>query len=222
MLRRLALAPLLALALAGCGGALPMARQAERPRPQAAVQPDIRPEARQCLAELGGRSTRFSPLPDRFYGAGCSTLNSVSLSGVAGDEGALGVTNLGAVACPLANTFAAWARFGVDRAARQILGSPLARIETMGSYSCRTVAGTSRPSAHSRAEAIDVAAFVLADGRRISVLGGWNASSDDERRFLRTVHTSACKRFGMVLGPEYNAAHRDHLHLELGDGSYCR
>ncbi len=210
-------------ALSGCGSAVPTARQAERPRPQSVVRPDLAPspETRQCLTELGSKSTRFSALPDRFYGAGCSALNSVSLTGVAGDEGSLGVTNLKTVACPLANGFAGWARYGVDRAARQILGSALSSIETMGSYSCRTVAGTSRLSAHSRAEAIDVAAFILADGRRISVLGGWNATAD-ERQFLRTVHTSACKRFGTVLGPDYNAAHRDHLHLELGDGTYCR
>ena len=136
-------------------------------------------------------------------------------------RGEFTVTNLGAVACPLANTFAAWARYGVDRAARQILGSPLVRIETMGSYSCRNVAGTGRLSAHSRAEAIDVSAFVLADGRRISVLSGWNASRQ-EREFLQVIHKSACKRFGTVLGPDYNRAHHDHFHLEHGTGSFCR
>ena len=91
----------------------------------------------------------------------------------------------------------------------------------MGSYSCRNVAGTARRSAHSRAEAIDVSAFVLADGRRVSVLSGWNASRG-EREFLRVVHKSACKRFGTVLGPDYNRAHHDHFHLEYGKGNYCR
>jgi hypothetical protein len=146
----------------------------------------------------------------------------VRLDGLAGDRGEFALTNLGPVACPLAGAFAGWARFGVDRAARQILGSPLARIETMGSYSCRAVAGRSRMSAHARAEAIDVGAFVLADGRRVSVKAGWNGPSERERAFLRTVHASACKRFGTVLGPDYNAAHADHLHVELGSGSFCR
>ena len=127
-----------------------------------------------------------------------------------------------AVACPLANTFAAWARYGVDRAARQVLGSALVRIETMGSYNCRTVAGSSRRSAHATANAIDVAAFVLADGRRISLSGGWSGGSAKERQFLKTVHTSACKRFGTVLGPAYNAAHKDHFHLELSGKAFCR
>ena len=222
MRRIAALASLLPLALTGCG-AIPDSRAPARPITQAAPQTPFaaRPEALTCHATLGKTGSQFAPLPDRMYGAGCSTTNSVRLERVGGDSGQFAVTNLNALACPLANNFAAWARFGVDRAARQILGSPLVRIETMGSYSCRNVAGTTRLSAHSRAEAIDVAAFVLADGRRISVQNGWLASPD-ERRFMRTIHASACKRFGTVLGPDYNAAHKDHLHLEFGNGTFCR
>ena len=213
---------LLAVPLSACG-ILPDSREPARPSVRAApmVAGISTAPARSCLADLSRSGAAFAPLPDRMYGAGCSAMNSVRLDRVAGDGDALAVSNLGPLACPLANSFAAWARYGVDRAARQILGSPLVRIETMGSYACRNVAGTTRMSAHSRAEAIDVAAFVLADGRRVSVKGGWIATPS-ERRFLRTVHVSACKRFGTVLGPDYNAAHHDHLHLELGDGSFCR
>lgn len=179
-------------------------------------------EARQCHAQLSQTQASFSPLPDRFYGAGCSTTGTVQLSSLRSDNASLALSNIGPVACPLANTFAAWARFGVDRAARQILGSPLVRIETMGSYSCRNVSGSTRRSAHATANAIDVAAFVLADGRRISVSDDWSEGSSSEREFLRIIHRSACKRFGIVLGPEYNAAHRDHFHLEAGESDFCR
>ena len=146
----------------------------------------------------------------------------MKLASLSGDRGDFELANLGPVACPVANAFSGWARFGVDRAARQILGSGLARIETFGSYSCRNVAGTSRRSAHATAEAIDISAFVLDDGRRISVLGDWSNGDAREREFLRVVHRSACKRFGTVLGPEYNAAHRDHFHVESSGGGYCR
>lgn len=121
----------------------------------------------------------------------------------------------------MANAFVAWARFGVDRAARQIMGSPVSRIETYGSYACRNVAGSSRRSAHATASAIDISAFVLADGRKVSVLDGWNGNSA-ERRFLRVVHQSACKRFGTVLGPNYNAAHANHFHVESSGRGFCR
>ena len=181
-----------------------------------------RPEARQCLSQLGATRADFTPLPDRYFGAGCSTLNTVRLASLRSDDGTLGLSNLGPVTCPLASTFAAWARYGVGRAAQQILGSELVRIETMGSYNCRTIAGTERLSAHAKAKAIDVSGFVLADGRRISVLGDWSDGSTAERQFLRVIHTSACKRFGTVLGPNYNTAHADHLHVELSGKGFCR
>ncbi|MEP5938471.1 MAG: extensin family protein [Erythrobacter sp.] len=226
--RSFAVAIVSALALSACG-AVPDGRggqeQARSDRSGPASTPNPVPKSRSaklCLANLGETGSRFTVLPDRNYGSGCQRENSVLLSALQGDRSQFAISNIGAVECETARLFSAWARFGVDRAARQILGSPLDRIETMGSYSCRNIAGTGRRSAHSRAEAIDIAAFVLEDGRRISVLSDWSAGDRREREFLRTVHRSACKRFGTVLGPDYNTAHRDHLHLEEGDGSFCR
>lgn len=83
----------------------------------------------------------------------------------------------------------------------------------MGSFACRNVAGTSRRSAHASADAIDIGGFVLADGRCISVQDGWSGSAQ-EREFLRIVQRSACRRFNTVLGPDYNADHHDHFHVE--------
>lgn len=189
---------------------------------RSASQISTRPEARQCLSALGTRRASFTPLADQRYGRGCGRRNAVLLSSLGSDDGAFDISNLGAVTCPMANTFAGWARFGADRAARQILGSELVRIETMGSYNCRNVAGSRKRSAHSTANAIDVSGFVLADGRRVSVQGDWSYGTPAERRFLRVVHASACKRFGTVLGPAYNQAHADHFHFEKGGSKFCR
>ncbi|MXO74256.1 extensin [Altererythrobacter aerius] len=212
-----------ALALAGCGKLVPQGTEAARPPVSAPRPAAVASEARQCMTGLGETGARFSPAPDRYFGAGCSTIGTVNLAALQGDTAQFAVTGMGPVTCPLAETMAAWARFGVDRAARHTLGSPLSRIETFGSYSCRDVAGSSRRSAHATAQAIDVASFVLADGRRISVTEDWNGADPARREFLRLVHASACKRFGTILGPDYNAAHRDHLHLEAGrSGGFCR
>lgn len=219
MRRILCLVPVLAL-LSGCID-IPQGKQQAVRRPASAVLTP-RPETRQCLAQLGQTKANFTPLPDQYFGAGCSTLGTVKLANLRGDDAVLGLANLGPVTCPLASSFAGWARFGVDRAAVQIMGSRLAKIETMGSYNCRNVAGSSRRSAHATANAIDVSAFVLEDGRRISVAGDWGTAAGPKRQFLTTVFASACKRFGTVLGPAYNAAHRDHLHLELSGRAYCR
>ncbi|MEQ8411164.1 MAG: extensin family protein [Erythrobacter sp.] len=239
---RFASAPLAALALASCGSVIPapagVAPGAAVSASSATSPPPItRPANRlasaprgyrssgpvaNCIADLGASGARFEPLPDTYAAPGCNKLGTVRLSALSGDDGMFGISNLGPVKCGTAKAFTDWARFGVDRAARQILGSPLMRIETMGSYACRNVAGTDRRSAHARAEAIDVSGFVLEDGRRITLSGDWNDGTAAEREFLRVVHRSACKRFGTVLGPQYNAAHRDHFHLEGTGPRFCR
>jgi hypothetical protein len=226
------------LALGACGSLIPggssgtapgaassTARSPAQPSSRVASAPQsyaLRPEDASCLADLGASGARFDPLPDTYAAPGCNTLGTVQLMALAGDRAPLSVSNLGPVQCGTAKAFNDWARFGVDRAAREILGSPVARIETFGSYACRNVAGTERRSAHARAEAIDVAGFVLADGRRIVLKRDWDGGDAATREFLRVVHKSACKRFGTVLGPEYNAAHADHFHLEGTGATFCR
>jgi hypothetical protein len=187
----------------------------DRPAPSAAPSQT----ALQCHAELRREGVEFRILPDRFYHGGCSALGSVQLL-----EIGTPVTNLGAMTCPLARQFARWARETVQPAAEQWLDSKVVRIESMGTYSCRPVNGQAgnKLSEHGRANAVDIAAFVLADGRRIVILKGWNGEDEDVRSFLRAVHQSACRRFQIVLGPDANALHRDHLHFDMGRGPYCR
>jgi hypothetical protein len=191
------------------------------------VQPLPAPQgeaAGQCLSRLGQMGADYSALPDRYLDQGCTNLGTVRLAALHADSASLGVSNLGPVTCEVGRAFAGWARFGVDRAARQILGSGIRSIETFGSYSCRNVAGSNRRSGHATGAAIDVSGFVLEDGRRVTVKNAWFAGNAREREFLRIVQQSACKRFATVLSPDYNSAHHDHLHVEgVTDGSsYCR
>ena len=71
------------------------------------------------------------------------------------------------------------------------------------------------------ANALDLVGFRLRDGRRISVLHDWSGEGDNAR-FLRLVQDAACERFNITLGPDYNAAHRDHFHLDMGMWRMCR
>ena len=178
-------------------------------------------QTRQCMADLGAASVHYTPLPDTLFGGGCSALGSVKLLDIGTP-----VTNLGAMTCPLAKTFAAWSRYAVRPAARKFLGAEVVKIETMGTYSCRTIVGNGasagKLSEHAHSNAVDVSAFLLDDGRRIAIRGGWTGGTSDERAFLKTIHESACKRFATVLSPDYNSAHYDHLHLDMGKGPFCR
>ena len=191
-------------------------RPAAQFAPPLGIQPNSGSNSRQCLINLGQSQANFTPLPDQYFGTGCSTINTVRLAWLRGDDAHLQLANMGPVTCSLASALEGWARFGVDRAARQMLASPLARIETFGSYSCRNIAGSDRRSGHATANAVDIAAFVLADGRRIAVKAKWSEGTFAERNFLRVVRISACRRFATVLTPDFNAAHQDHFHLEVG------
>ncbi len=214
-------AALLALVLSGCSGDLvPRGRVARVPTPpsrpvRAPAQPAL--ETRQCFAKLQSQAVAFTPLPDRNFGGGCSAVNSVKLLDIG-----VPATNLGAMTCNLAANFAAWARYGVQPAARVIFGAEIEKIETFGTYNCRPIAGSGKLSEHAHSNAIDVSAFVLSDGRRISIQKDWTGDRQT-RQFLALVHASACKRFNTVLSPDYNAAHHDHFHFDMGGrGGFCR
>ncbi|MCD2316365.1 extensin family protein [Sphingomonas sp. IC-11] len=202
--------------LAACGRSDPPARSDSR-TPVSRVEGPSPRETAQCHRDLRELGVAFEPLPDRSFGPGCGIVGTVKLLDIG-----VPTTNLGAVRCGQALTYAQWARNAVAPAAYQILGSELAKVESMGSYNCRNVAGTARRSGHSVANAIDVGGFLLKDGRRISVLNDWNSPDPDVRRFMQVIHASACKRFGTVLGPNYNSAHRNHFHLEADRARFCR
>lgn len=133
--------------------------------------------------------------------------------------------------CAVAAGLALWLARGVQPAARAMLGSRVVALNHYGTFSCRRIGGGEGGgdgglwSEHSAGNAIDVAAFVLADGRIISVARDWRAGGA-RARFLHAARDAACKAFGTVLSPDYNAAHADHLHLDQAGGrmgwSFCR
>ncbi len=212
--RRAAGALTLALALAACGSP----ERPTTPRPTIAT-PSAR-ETAQCLADLRAMNVAYRVLPETDSGNGCGLSGTVQLV-----EIGVPVSGLGAVRCGEARAFSGWLRNAVAPAAYQILGSELTSVQSMGSYSCRNVIGskrTDRRSGHAIANAIDVGGVTLKDGRRLTILNDWSSPDPQVQRFLTTIHASACRRFGTVLSPAYNAAHRNHLHLEDDNARFCR
>lgn len=202
------------LLLAACG-------RGERPaQPREPARPSAR-ETAQCHADLRAEGVDFRVLPDKNHGGGCGVFGAVQLLDIG-----VPVTGVTAMRCGTARAFAGWVRNAVAPGAYQMLGSKLARVEGMGTYACRNVVGSARGggrrSGHALANAVDVGGFVLKDGRRVSVLADWNGPDERARDYMRLMRRSACRRFGTVLSPDYNAAHRDHLHLEDDGARFCR
>lgn len=125
--------------------------------------------------------------------------------------------------CPLSVATYLWLR-EVETLTQDYFDQPLAKIHHMGSYSCRKQRGngSGRWSEHAFANAWDIAGFELADGTLITVLSGWDSKDKKTRKFLREARQQACRVFNTTLSPDYNAAHRDHFHVDMGPYSSCR
>ncbi len=171
----------------------------------------LRDDRELCEQVLATSQLRFDRLADSTPHPGCPLHNALRVHGAP-----VGLSNSFTATCSLALSFALFERHGLQPAAQAVFGQPVKRLEHVGSFACRSIAG----SQHSYANALDIVGFRLADGRRISVLRD-RRGEVDEARFLRLVREAACDSFNVTLGPGYNAAHRDHFHVDMGLWRMC-
>ncbi len=145
---------------------------------------------------------------------GCGTAPVARLTAILlGDGKSVALRPAAVLRCETALAVARWIREDIAAAALG-LGSALARVEVAASYTCRSrnnVTGAVL-SEHGRANALDMSAFVLADGRTLT-LADPKAPAD----FLAEVRRSACARFTTVLGPGADPSHEFHLHVDLAE-----
>lgn len=125
--------------------------------------------------------------------------------------------------CPLAVAYALFERHGMQPAAQRVFGQPVTQVDHLGSFACRNVYNRQqgRLSQHATANALDISGFRLRDGQRIVLARDWQAGGQ-KAEFLRQVRQAACNSFSTVLGPDYNAAHHNHFHLDMGRWQVCR
>lgn len=169
-----------------------------------------------CEQALKTSDLDYVSVPDSTPQAGCPVENAVRVS-----RSAVSFNGAFLATCPLAAAYALFERHGLQPAAQQTFGQPVVRIDHFGSFACRNIARSNRRSQHASANALDLAGFHLQDGTRITVAREW-AGDDDKARFLRKVKAAACDAFRVTLSPEYNAAHHDHFHVDMGGFGMCR
>jgi hypothetical protein len=126
------------------------------------------------------------------------------------------LTPAATLACPLVSALDRWVSEGVQPAAMRWFGAQVIEIKQISAYSCRSMVGdgSSHISEHAFGNALDVAGFIFADGRKVLVRDGWHGTPE-EQGFLHDVQLYACETFTTVLAPGYNAAHYDHIHVDL-------
>jgi hypothetical protein len=173
-----------------------------------------------CARTLKAPHIEAHQIADSPVRNGCGWSNAVRLVSAGGVH-----ASFDKVSCEMAVALALWLEHEVQPLALEVFGERVTAIRSFGSYSCRNVVGdghwSHRRSEHAVANAVDIAGFILADGRQIGVRSHWK-SEGAEGRFLRAAHARACPYFRAALSPDFNDAHRDHLHLDRGPFSRCR
>lgn len=178
----------------------------------------LQSEPAACQAFMATTPWRFQSVPDRDTGQGCGFSNALQVR-----QTSVAVSSQFTLSCPAAASLALWERNVMQPVAQATLGTEVRRLEHLGSYACRNVYGgeAGNRSQHATANALDIAGFVLDDGRRITVARNWQGETPASA-FLREVHQGACRFFNGALGPEYNQAHADHFHFDSGRYRVCR
>ena len=178
----------------------------------------FRNDSKACFAALDRGKIDYLAAPVRPIENGCGYTDAAILRRAGVSYGGDLLLRCGALVPLLL-----WQRYAVEPAAQQTFGSRVVAIRNYGTYSCRNINhAPDRPrSQHATANAIDVAGFVLADGTRISIARDWR-DTGAKGRFLHAARDGACRFFGVVLSPDYNALHHDHFHMDASRWHVCR
>ncbi|HKX92879.1 MAG TPA: extensin family protein [Sphingomicrobium sp.] len=168
----------------------------------------------QCRALVAQAGAGDVPAPPRRATPDCGYDDGLRLGRAAG-EAAMSPTNV-VTSCPVAAALVILERQVIQPAADRHFGTAVHEVTNAGSYSCRRLYGRTEGefSEHATGDAIDITGFVLADGTVVSVLRDWR-SGGAKGAFLKDVRDGACRLFSTTLSPDYNAAHADHLHLDM-------
>ncbi len=192
-------------------------------RVNAPAEPAAPPRVYQtaCPAVLLGRveAKALPPISE----AQCGMQSPLSVTGVLANGRMVPVSGGVQTDCGVASALPGWIE-QIDSYALAKENTRIAEVVVGTSYMCRNVDNgkTGNLSFHAFADALDVVGFKLEDGRFVTVEGGWSDALSPEGRLLRFAHDSACAHFTTVLGPEANASHQDHLHVDLGcHGKTC-
>ncbi len=181
-----------------------------KPAEQAVAPAEPQPSAcRQALTD----DIAIAPSIAAIHGPGdCGGEELVRLEAIVlPDKRRVAVTPAATLRCPMATAVADWVRTDVAPLAEK-LGSEPSALVNFDSYECRTFNGVqgAHLSEHGHANALDVHAFKLADGREIAL-----TDRNLPRSFREDVLHSACTRFTTVLGPDSDWHHEDHIHIDL-------
>jgi hypothetical protein len=143
---------------------------------------------------------------------GCGVEDPVAVTSVAGVR----LTQTATVDCSIAKSLNSW----VEDVAQPAFDGKLVEMQVAAHYICRGRNNKKGApiSEHGKGRAIDISAFVLSNGKVLTVAGNYN-------KLLRRIYKAACPYFRTTLGPGSDGYHEDHFHFDTSarnGGAYCR
>lgn len=171
--------------------------------------------AEACLDRLESEHVDFTPSPIHASSSACTIDNPVRVT-----DAAMSWRPAGLLACGFAARFDNFLAKTAEPLAQRRLGASITSMRQLGTYSCRRMVGGKHMSEHARGLAIDVAGFFLSNGQYVSVETDWHEGGHREA-FLHEFARDACAKFGVVLTPDANSAHFNHIHIDAGRYKVC-
>jgi hypothetical protein len=168
-----------------------------------------------CIAAMQRVGVTVQPMPARSDRPGCDRIGTVTIARFS--QASIEPEEM---RCEMALRLYLLERHDIQPLAQRHFGKAVDRLYDFGSYSCRNKRGGWTLSEHATANAYDLAGVRLAGGRVVNLKSGWTGDPATAG-FLHALRDRACTLFSMVLSPDYNADHADHLHFDMGLWQGC-
>ncbi|WP_349237201.1 extensin family protein [Bosea sp. ASV33] len=205
----------------GAGKAEPPATTAAPPSANAPVTPSTEASCLSALAAVpGNRVAAATPGPQDSDPA-CRVSEPVRVEALAirGQGGPAVVTFAPPplLSCAMARTLADWLDRSLQPLARGHFERDLVALRVGGGHECRrrNRASTGPVSEHATGQALDIFAIKLRTGGDAVEVVVEKPQGLAQNRFLDAVRQSACGAFMTTLGPGSDAAHANHLHVDI-------
>jgi hypothetical protein len=122
------------------------------------------------------------------------------------------------LSCEMARAVSLWLDTSLQPLGRGAFGRELTALRVGGGYECRRRNRQTHgvPSEHAAGRALDIFAFQFGDDAQDGVAVSVERPTGlEQTRFLDAARQSACGAFMTVLGPGSDAAHADHIHVDI-------
>ena len=205
-------ASLLSLGLAAC--AAPSRPPSVSPT-SAAPPPSIASTFEQCRDALAEAGVAFEVQRPTLTREGCGYGEGIKVN-----KSHIPLNQPAVMSCQLALAFLRFEEEVVQPAALRHFRQSVTKTHHVGTFHCRRINGAAKWSQHAFANAIDIMGFDLSDGTRIAVARDWRARGP-RSAFLHDIARGACRIFRVTLTPNYDRAHANHIHLDLGPDRVC-